>query len=60
MLDRLPFVLEPEYQICKQLKSLLNSDISKITHFGKRVCLLPHTKRWRNTYTAFFHRKSYS
>jgi len=60
MLDCLPFNQEPEYQSYKQLTSLLNSDISKITHFGNRICLLPHIKRWRNTYSAWFHRKSYS
>jgi len=60
MLCCLPFNLEPEYQIYKQMISLLNSDISKITHFGNRICLLPHVKRWRNTYSDWFHRKTYS
>jgi len=36
MLDCLPCNLEPDYQIYKHTISLLNSDISKITHFGEQ------------------------
>jgi hypothetical protein len=27
---------------------------------GNRIGLLPHAERWSNTYSAWFHRKSYS